>query len=85
MEEQKYFLTEEEKQMTLKEFEDMLQKELDAIDKKRFDYYAKEPDINMLKTFNKDLQGFKNERYEFEMKKRAKLEMFKDYKAGIIK
>ena len=39
----------------------------------------------MLKTFNKDLQGFKNERYEFEMKKRAKLEMFKDYKAGIIK
>ena len=80
-----YTLTEEEKQMTLEEFEAMLQKELDEIDKKRFDYYKKEPDLNMLKTFNTDLQQFKNERFEFEMKKRAKLEMFKDYKAGIIK
>lgn len=77
MEEQKYFLTEEEKQMTLEEFENMLQKELDAIDKKRFDYYAKEPDINMLKTFNRDMQQFKNERYEFEMKKGLNLKCLK--------
>lgn len=85
MEDKKYTLTEEEKQMTLEEFEAMLQKELDEIDKKRFDYYAKDPDIGMLKTFNRDMQQFKNERYEFEMKKRAKLEMFKDYKAGFLK